>query len=137
MLSQKAKDLEVFESSSSVEIQPLSNIDSNITVEKVEGVIVTIRAEISGLVMPDIDKDEISSDLAGSSWEEGKNYLAKLTYVAKPTEVEFTPSYFPKFLWHFPPTKNRVLISIVEVDSSDLDSESGDSATSTDGTESE
>jgi len=116
LLMAKAQELDLFNSSEEVGIQPLSNIESNITVEKVEGNLATIKVELSGLVMPEINKEDISANLAGKSWEEGISYLATLDYVTKPTEAEFTPSYFPRFLWHFPSGVNRIVITVEEVE---------------------
>jgi hypothetical protein len=119
VLTEAAKDQDLFDSSTDAPLELDQNVDQTITIEDVDGDEIKIKLVASSRVKPEIDREDIAEQLKGKGWEEGKSILDDLSFATKPTEVEFFPEYFPDYLRTFPSRQGRILITIVEEDTSD------------------
>lgn len=107
---------DMFNSDSDLKLVLNSNIDKTINVKSADkkGNIV-IFVSLKGVIRPEITEDQIKTQLVGKSWDEGLAYLESLRLSDKPTEVNFSPEQFPRFLWKFPNSKRRINVEIVDV----------------------
>ncbi len=76
---------------------------------------IVISAKVSGYVMPQMDSDEIARNLVGKNWSGAMGYLKQLDYVSGEPEVEFTPKWFPSFLWRMPSRGGRIIVNVRNV----------------------
>lgn len=76
---------------------------------------VVIAVEVSGFVMPQLDKDLVERDLYGKPWAEGIAYLKKLDYVSGDPAVDFYPKWFPGFLRRMPSRKGQITVNVKNV----------------------
>jgi len=63
---------------------------------KVEGHKVMLRCDASGLLQSAIDADGIKRALTGSSLQDARTYLARLSGLAEPPNVVMTPTWAPR-----------------------------------------
>lgn len=112
VLLEEAKKLGLYEANETPDVDSLSNVVNEVSFVKLDGDKVTVKLVTSGNIKPAIEKEEIVRILAGKSWDEGVAYLESIKNVVKPTEYEFSPSWFPRFLWSFPNTQNKILVRI-------------------------
>lgn len=113
LLAAEAKRLDLFSGVDNLDTKSLQEVQTSITVEKVDGNKVTVKLSANAIVKPAVNKEDITKNLAGKSWSDGINYLGTLKFGSKPIEVEYEPQSFPRFLWAFP-EKNRITINVVE-----------------------
>jgi hypothetical protein len=118
VLTEAAKDQNLFESNTEAELELDQDVEQEITVEEVKGEQVTVKLVASSRVKPEIKKDDIIEQLKGKGWKDGLEILNDLSFATKPTEVEFLPEYFPEGIRIFPGAQGRILITIVEEDTS-------------------
>lgn len=116
LLKKKADEEKLFENDEDLELELSEDITKSVTVEEFKKDSVKIKIVASANIKPKINKDELLKDLAGLSWDEGKNYLNELNYAEKKPEVIFNPVNYPQFLKKFPKRKGRILIELKEVD---------------------
>lgn len=115
LLLAEADKQKLFEGLSEIGEKKLKDTESTTTIENVDGNKVSIKLTASALAKPDVNREEIVNNLAGKKWEEGINYISKLNFTAQPTEVTFNPEWFPKFMWHFPTSKSRLIVTVEEI----------------------
>jgi phosphohistidine swiveling domain-containing protein len=101
---------DLFTSDQDLELELDEEIETNITIESVEGNHVTILFKAKGNVRPKIDREEIAKSLLGKSWEEGIEILEKEKFSDEKPKVEFFPKIFPGFLKRFPSREGRVVV---------------------------
>jgi hypothetical protein len=118
VLTEAAKDQNLFESSTDAELELDQDVEQEITVEEIDGEQVKVKLVASSRVKPEIKKSDIIDQLKGKGWEEGLRVLDDLSFATKPTEVQFLPEYFPEAIRVFPGRQGRILITIVEEDTS-------------------
>lgn len=116
LLRKKAEEDNLFESDKDIELELSEDITKSVTVEEVKKDSVKIKIVASANIKPKIDKDELLKELAGLSWDEGKNYLNELNYAQKNPEVIFNPMNYPQFLKRFSKREGRVLIELKEIE---------------------
>ncbi len=116
LLRKKAEDEKLFESDKDLELELSEDITKSVTVEEVTKDSVKIKIVASANIKPKINKDELLKELAGLSWDEGKNYLNDLNYAQKNPEVIFNPMNYPQFLKKFSKREGRVLIELKEIE---------------------
>lgn len=116
LLRKKAEEDNLFESDKDLELELSEDITKSVTVEEVKKDSVKIKIVASANIKPKIDKDELLKELAGLSWDEGKNYLNELNYAQKNPEVIFNPMNYPQFLKRFSKREGRVLIELKEIE---------------------
>lgn len=118
LLLQSAQEQNLFESEDQLQLKLDENIVSEVAIESIdqEGSTVTAIIKASGTVKPEVDKKSISGELDGRDWEEGIRYLGTLAFVSKPTDVKFTPEWFPESLRYFPSRQGRTQVTIHEVE---------------------
>jgi hypothetical protein len=63
---------------------------------KVDGHKVVLRCDASGLLQGTVDADAIRRALTGTSAQDARAYLARLTGLAEPPTVDVTPSWAPR-----------------------------------------
>jgi hypothetical protein len=63
---------------------------------KADGHKVVLRSDASGLLQSAIDADGIKRALMGSSIQDARNYLARLSGLAEPPNVVMTPTWAPR-----------------------------------------
>lgn len=63
---------------------------------KVDGHKVVLRVEASGVLQSTVDAEAIKRALMGSSPQDARNYLARLSGLAEPPSVEVTPAWAPR-----------------------------------------
>jgi hypothetical protein len=63
---------------------------------KVDGRKVVLRSEASGVLQSAVDADGIRRALTGSSVQDARAYLARLSGLAEPPSVELTPAWAPR-----------------------------------------
>lgn len=121
LLLKSAQDQNLFESDGDIDLKLDDDILVEISVETVDATTntVTVKMKVSGVVKPTVDKNQIIEDLSGQSWENGINYLEGLDYVSKPTDVTFTPDWFPEGLRYFPSRQGRIVVYVHEVEVTD------------------
>lgn len=115
LLTQEAKDLNLFENDDNLEFALSGDITKTVTVEENDENGIKIKLVASSSIKPDVNKAVITDALKNMSWEEGNNYLKSLKFSDKETEVEFNPTNFPDWLKYFPSKQGGVLIEIKEV----------------------
>ncbi|HQG58203.1 MAG TPA: hypothetical protein PLX79_04515 [Candidatus Dojkabacteria bacterium] len=115
LLLAEADKLKLFEGLSEIGEKKLKDTESTTTIENVDGNKVTIKLSASALAKPDVNREEIVNNLAGKKWDDGIQYISKLNFTAKPTEVTFNPEWFPQFMWHFPTSKSRLIVTVEEI----------------------
>lgn len=116
LLRKKAEEDNLFESDKDIELELSEDITKSVTVEEVKKDSVKIKIVASANIKPKIDKDELLKELAGLSWDEGKNYLNELNYAQKNPEVIFNPMNYPQFLKRYSKREGRVLIELKEIE---------------------
>lgn len=116
LLRKKAEEDNLFESDKDIELELSEDITKSVTVEEVKKDSVKIKIVASANIKPKIDKDELLKELAGLSWDEGKNYLNEQNYAQKNPEVIFNPMNYPQFLKRFSKREGRVLIELKEIE---------------------
>lgn len=116
VLTEAASDQDLFESSTDAPLELDQDVEQTMTVEEVKGETVKIKLIASSRVKPEIKREDIIEQLKGKSWEEGLLILEDLSFATKPTETEFAPSYFPMWARNFPGRQGRILITIIEED---------------------
>jgi hypothetical protein len=116
VLTEAAKDQNLFESSTDAELELDENVEQELTVEEVDGEEVKVKLVASSRVKPEIKREDIAEELKGKGWEEGLETLNDLSFATKPTEVEFLPEWFPEAIRRFPSGQGKILITIVEED---------------------
>lgn len=115
-LSAAAKTQNLFEGIEQTgSINELKDVKFNVELVSIEDKKVTVKLTASGMAKPDVNINDLSDVLRGKGWEEGKDYLATLKFVTKPSEVQFIPDWFPEFAWHFPKSQGRIVITVEEV----------------------
>ncbi len=119
IITQAARDQGLFESSTDATLELDEDLQQEVTVENATETSVRIRLVASSKVKPKVDREKIIEDLGGRGWDDGIDYLDDLNFATKPTEVTFIPDYFPKGLRHFPARQGRIIINIVEENSSE------------------
>ncbi len=135
IIKQAAIENNLFEAEDDINLELDPEIETEITIEEIDGNNVTIKFTAKGNVRPQIDVEEIEKSLLGKSWKEGMDILEDLKYSEEKTEVEFSPEYFPSFLKRFPSREGRVIVktSLIETEvvtesneDSDLEEEEGE-----------
>jgi hypothetical protein len=116
LLKKNAEEEKLFENDKDMELELSEDITKSVTVDEVKKDSVKIKIVASANIKPKINKDELLKDLAGLSWDEGKNFLNELDYAEKKPEVIFNPVNYPQFLKRFPKRKGRILIELKEVE---------------------
>jgi hypothetical protein len=115
LLRTEANEQNLFESADNLNLTLGDDIEKELSVDETTVDSVKIKLVAKATVKPDVNKTEIESTLKGMKWEQGLEYLSKLSYAAQPTEIEFNPSTFPDFIKYFPSKQGGVLISVVEL----------------------
>ncbi|WKZ31526.1 MAG: baseplate J/gp47 family protein [Candidatus Dojkabacteria bacterium] len=116
LLLEAAREQNLFDSDEDLELKLGDDILTEVSVEKVEDTTVTIKVKSSGSVKPDVDKNQIIADLKGMGWENGTKYLEDLNFTSKDPQYEFSPTWFPGFLWRFPSKQGRIKLVVEEVE---------------------
>ncbi len=116
LLSEEAKNKNLFETTEDVELELADEVETDYTVTGTEDSNIKIKVEASGVVTPKISKDEITEKLKGMDWAEGINYLTEFDYSDQKIQISFEPSVFPEWLRYFPSRQGRILISIIYVE---------------------
>jgi hypothetical protein len=63
---------------------------------KVDGRKVVLRCDATGLLQGSVDADGIKRALTGSSAQDARTYLARLSGLAEPPSVDVVPSWAPR-----------------------------------------
>lgn len=116
LLSEEAKNKNLFETTTDVELELADKVETDYTVTGTKDSDIKVRVEASGVVTPKISKDEITKKLKGMDWAEGINYLTEFDYSDQKIQISFEPSVFPEWLRYFPSRQGRILISIIYVE---------------------
>jgi hypothetical protein len=116
MLSEEAKNKNLFETSEDVELELADEVDAKYTVTGSKEESIKVKLEASGVVTPKISKDEIVATLKGMKWGEGIKYLTGFDYSDEQIQIGFEPSIFPEWIRYFPSRQGRVLITPVYVE---------------------
>jgi hypothetical protein len=116
MLSEEAKNKNLFETSEDVELELADEVDAKYTVTGSKEESIKVKLEASGVVTPKISKDEIVATLKGMKWGEGIKYLTEFDYSDEQIQIGFEPSIFPEWIRYFPSRQGRVLITPVYVE---------------------
>lgn len=110
IIKKAAIDNDLFKSDEDISLELDQEIETEITIEEVEGNNVTVKFKAKGNVRPKVDTESIESSLLGKSWEQGLEILENIKFSEQEAKVKFYPEYFPKFLRHFPKKQGRVLV---------------------------
>lgn len=110
IIKRAAVENDLFRADGDVSLELDENIETEITVEEIDGDNVTIKFWAKGNVRPRVDTEEIEKSLLGKSWDDGIKILEKMEYSDKDAKIKFYPEYFPEFLRHFPNRKGRVIV---------------------------
>ena len=116
MLSEEAKNKNLFDTTDDVELELAPEIEKDFIVSGSKEDDIKIKIEASGVVTPKLAKDEIISELKGLRWGEGINYLTSFDYSDEPIKIGFEPSFFPEWLRYFPERQGRIMISPIHVE---------------------
>lgn len=116
MLSEEAKNKDLFDTTDGMELELASEIEKDYTVSGSKQDNIKIKLEASGVVTPKLSKDDILSKLKGMRWGEGINYLTSFDYSDKQMVIGFEPSFFPDWLRYFPERQGRIMISTIHVE---------------------
>jgi len=111
-LREKAEEDNLFESEEDLELELGEEIETDISIEDIEGDIVKVKIIAKALVKPDVNKTEIQNKLKGMEWEEGKGYINSLNYSERVSSVVFQPMNYPSFLKRFPTREGRILVEV-------------------------
>lgn len=95
-----------------VDIENTDDISAEYTVIKEDKAGIEIKLILSTILKPEINQTEIENSLKGKNWKDGQEYLDSLSFQSRPAQLEFTPSWIPKFLWKFPSSKNKLILQI-------------------------
>lgn len=98
-------------SGSDVEIE---EFEYSSKVLKTEGNQIHINLNITGIVTPSIDREEVKTNLVGKSQSAANEYLGELENI-KSYEVDLSPPWLPSFLRHFPSSTGRIDVDIEKV----------------------
>jgi hypothetical protein len=117
IIKEAAMDEGLFSTDGELDLELDEDIETKITVEKIEGSTVKIKFVAKGYVRVNVNEEEIQEALVGKSWIEGQEALKNFRFSDKESKVEFTPQYFPGFLRRFPSNKSRIIINteLVEI----------------------
>lgn len=113
LLQETAQENNLFEGTK--EFDDVQDVKSSVNIEKVDGDKVTVKVTASGKIKPKVNKQALKEKLMGMKWSEGIKYLNNLSISTKDCKTTFRPDWFPKFLWHFPDSNNKLIIHITEV----------------------
>jgi hypothetical protein len=115
MLTEKAKEDNLFETDKNWDLELDKDIEKEISVVKnnAEGIEIKLVAKSS--VKPVINKENILKELKDKNWQDGQNYLKTLGFSDKEPKIEFLPENFPESLKRFPDRRGGVLISVENV----------------------
>lgn len=116
LLLEAARDQKLFDSSEDIELKLGDDIITEVSVESVEDNTVTLKVKSSGSVKPSVDRSAIIADLRGMRWNEGTKYLKDLGFTSDEPQYEFSPSWFPGFMWKFPNKQGRIRLTVEEVE---------------------
>ncbi len=82
---------------------------------KTEGSKVYINLEITGLVTPSIDGEEISNSLVKMNKDDAAGFLEEKEQI-KEYEIDLSPKWLPSFLRHFPSSPARIDVRVEKVE---------------------
>jgi hypothetical protein len=116
MLTEEAKEKNLFETDKDWELELDTEIEKEITVVENNSAGIKIKLVATSSVKPKVDKEEIASKLRGMKWEEGQEYAKDLIFSEKETRVEFSPENFPEFLRRFPKRQGGVLVEVADIE---------------------
>lgn len=115
LLTQEAKEENLFETDKDWELELDEDIEKEITVLESNELGISIQLVAKSAVKPQVDTDDILSELREMNWEEGQEYLKSLEFSEREAKIEFFPEWFPETLRRFPKRQGGVLISIGNV----------------------
>jgi hypothetical protein len=110
IIKRAAIEKKLFETDGDLRLELDQEIETEITIEEIEGNTVTVKFWAKGNVRPQVNTEEIEKSLLGKPWDEGMKILEKIKYSDKKASVNFFPEYFPEFLRHFPSKEGRVIV---------------------------
>ncbi len=110
IIQKAAIDNNLFDSDEDIDLELDPEIETEITIEEIDGDNITIKFTAKGNVRPKVSTQEIEQSLLGKSWEEGLDILENIRFSEEKPNVKFSPEYFPKFLRHFPSREGRVIV---------------------------
>ncbi len=110
IIQQAAIENNLFDSDEDIELELDPEIETEISIEEIEGDNVTIKFTAKGNVRPKIEAERIEKSLLGKSWEEGLEILEEIKFSEEEPEIKFSPEYFPEFLRRFPNREGRVMV---------------------------
>jgi Tfp pilus assembly major pilin PilA len=73
---------------------------------------VTLKVNISALVTPKINTEQLQKDIAGKQWSEMLTKVSSINTLAATPNITFFPQWMPDFLRYVPKEENRIDISI-------------------------
>jgi hypothetical protein len=111
IIKQAALENNLFESEGDLSLELDDEIESEISIESIEGDSVTVKFKAKGNVRPKVDTDKIEDSLRGKTWEEGIKELEEIKFSDEKAKIKFLPEYFPEFLRHFPSREGRVIVN--------------------------
>jgi hypothetical protein len=79
-----------------------------------EGNQIFINLEITGVVTPSVNQDDVKTNLIGKSRAGAEEYLGAQEEI-EDFEIELRPSWLPSFLKHFPSSTSRIEVNIEKV----------------------
>lgn len=112
MLTEKAKEENLFETDSDWDLELDEEIKKEVTVVESNAQGISIKLVAKSAVKPKVNTDDILKNLKTMKWKEGQEYLKGLEFSDQETRVEFFPEWFPEGLKRFPKRQGGVLISI-------------------------
>jgi len=112
LLTEKAKEENLFETERDLDLELDKEIEKEISVVESNAQGISIKLTAKSTVKPEVNTDEILTELRTMNWEEGQEYLKSLDFSEKETRVEFFPEWFPENLKRFPKKQGGVLITI-------------------------
>lgn len=116
MLSEEAKNKDLFDTADGVDLELADDFESDYSVTGTKVDSVKVKVNATGVVTPKIDKDAIVEHLQGMGWSDGLKYLTTFDYSDQEIQVDFDPNGFPSWLRYFPGRQGRILISPVYVE---------------------
>ena len=119
MLSEEAKNKDLFAATGDIELELAEEIDTDFTVTGKTTASIKVKVQATGVVTPKVDKNNIIETLNGKNWGEGLNTLTSFDYSDQEIQVDFDPSFFPDWMKYFPSRQGRILISMVYVEEED------------------
>jgi hypothetical protein len=116
LLTEAALNQNLFESSEGLDLTLTGDIEKDLEVNEEDGD-VNITLTASSSVEPSVKKENLTEDLRGMKWEEGREYLSSLSFTAdRDPIIVFTPEKFPQKLRHFPKRQGRVNLVVEKVE---------------------